>query len=225
VNGRLLPRAELTGAQRAAMSALMQAHFDGVTPAQFAADLAEKNWVILLEDGAGKIRGFSTMLVYESVVVPARVVYSGDTIVDRAVWGSNVLARTWIAAVRQLEAEYWLLITSGFRTYRFLSVFWWEFWPRNDAPRRPALLDALARERFGERYADGIVRFKHPQRLRNALAEIPAGRKADPHTAFFAMQNPGWMDGDELVCLCELSSSNLTPAGERMVCARECVST
>ena len=219
MNGRLLPRAALTDAQRADMLALLQANFAGVNAAQFAADLAGKNWVILLEDDAAKIRGFSTLQAYESAVVPARVVFSGDTIVDRDAWGSNALARTWLESVRQLRADYWLLITSGFRTYRFLPVFWREFWPRFDCPGRPPLLEALARERFNGHYdpALGIARLAAPQILRNGLKEIPANRMADPHVAFFAQINPGHVQGDELVCLCPLTAANQTPVGRRLV--------
>jgi len=32
---------------------------------------------------------------------PATVIYSGDTIVERAWWGSPTLARTWIHSVKQ----------------------------------------------------------------------------------------------------------------------------
>ena len=49
---------------------------------------------------------------------------------------------------------YWLLITSGFRTYRLLSTFWQRFTPRHDtqtSPHQKRLLDALAAERFGDR--------------------------------------------------------------------------
>ena len=219
MNGRLLARAELTAEQSAAMLALLQANFEGVTAQQFGDDLAGKNWVILLEDHAKEVRGFSTLLVYESAVVPSRVVYSGDTIVDRSAWGSNALARTWLEAVRQLRADYWLLITSGFRTYRFLPVFWREFWPRFDCPQRPALLDALARERFNSHYkpATGVVHLATPQILLNGLKEIPASRLADPHVAFFAQSNPGHANGDELVCLCPLTPANQTLIGRRLV--------
>jgi hypothetical protein len=58
--------------------------------------------------------------------------------------------------------------------------------------------------------------------LRGALADIPNGRDRDPHVAFFAGRNPGWAQGDELVCVCPLSADNLTRAGERMVRARVC---
>src|SRR5262249_55164729 len=113
--------------------------------------------------------------------------------------------------------EYWLLITSGFRTYRFLPVFWKEFWPRHDAPNRPPLLDTLAQARFGARYHEGIVRFNAPQVLRNGLKEIPPGRLTDPHILFFAQNNPVHAAGDELVCLCPLTADNQTVAGRRLV--------
>jgi hypothetical protein len=110
---------------------------------------------------------------------------------------------------------YWLLITSGFRTYRFLPVFWKEFWPRHDSPALPAILIAMASERFGRRYdpAAGIVRLAAPQVLRNGLAEIPPSRLGNPHVQFFARVNPGHARGDELACLCPLTRANQTPAG------------
>jgi hypothetical protein len=230
VNGRLLRRDELTAAEREAMLGLFCAHFAGVTPARFAADLAEKEWVLLLESDAGALRGFSTLLLYETVVPGegvCSVVYSGDTIVDPEAWGSYALPRCWIGAIRQLREHYgrgrlwWLLLTSGFRTYRFLPVFWKEFWPHHAAPTLPypqLRIDLLARERFGPHYHrdDGVVRFPEPQVLREAHAAVPEGRLADPHIAYFLARNPGWRAGDEMVCLTEIAEENLTPAGRRM---------
>ena len=117
---------------------------------------------------------------------------------------------------------HWLLLTSGFRTYRFLPVFWRKFFPRHDA-QTPAgeqrLLNHLARARYGENYDTqaGIVRFPHPQMLRGSLGETPAGRSSDEHVAFFLARNPGHAAGDELACITEISDANLTPAGRRMV--------
>ena len=54
------------------------------------------------------------------------------------------------------------------------------------------------------------------QVLREGLDEGPEGRLADPHIAFFLEKNPGWIRGDELVCLTEPIEENLTPAGRRM---------
>ena len=117
---------------------------------------------------------------------------------------------------------YWLLLTSGFRTYRFLPVFWRDFLPRFDAVERRetrALLNHLALKRFGKQFdaSAGVVRFRYPQQLCPELRGIPAERLIDPHVQFFAARNSGHERGDELVCLTELSPENLTVAGRRMV--------
>jgi hypothetical protein len=222
-------RAALSPAERAAMLALLQEHFEGVSEAQFNQDLDAKDWVLRIERD-GRLVGFTTLQVYVSRAAgrPVNVIYSGDTIMAPEAWGSPVLSQAWISLVRSLQAErpaepwYWLLISSGFRTYRFLPVFWREFWPRHDAEpseEQAAMLTALARERFGAEYdeAAGIVRLRNPQRLRGDLAVVPEGRACDEHVRFFLARNPGHARGDELVCLTELSDANLTPIGRRMV--------
>jgi hypothetical protein len=222
---------DLSMRDRAEAFALLDRHFDGVSRNQFDRDISDKNVILTLRDAAsGALLGFSTMLVYEMRVdgAPVSVVCSGDTIVDPAAWSSSALPREWIAAVNRLRERYpngpyyWLLITSGFRTYRLLSTFWQRFYPRYDEPTPPKdqkWLHALAVERFGDRYdpVTGIVRFARPQVLRPHLAGIPPQRMDDPHVAFFARTNPGNARGDELACLCELSEDNLTRAGRRMV--------
>src|SRR5439155_22407121 len=140
------------------MLALLAEHFTGVTPEQFARDLAEKNLALLLRRGETLV-GFSTLLAYTATFDgrPLNVIYSGDTIVTPDAWGTTALPRAWVAGVEALRAAlppgrcFWLLLTSGFRTYRFLPVFWRDFFPRFDAPTPPEpqrLLNQLARERF-----------------------------------------------------------------------------
>lgn len=232
LRGRVVQRRLLGPRTRDAMFALLRAHFAGVDRATFDRDLEEKRFAILLEDGLGTLRGFSTMMTYERVVGGRTicVVYSGDTIVERAWWGSPALARTWIAAALQAsraagtQETYWLLLTSGFRTYRFLPVFFREFYPRFDAEtpaETSALIRTLAHERFGRHYdaAAGIVQFARPQVLTPDLLALPEGRLPDPHVAFFVDRNPGFVQGDELVCLTKIDAANLTHAGLRM--ARE----
>jgi hypothetical protein len=211
------------------MFELLAQHFEGVTPEQFVRDLAEKNLALLLWRGETLV-GFSTLLAYTTDFAGAsvNVIYSGDTIVTPEAWGTMALPRAWVAGVESLRAAlppvrcFWLLLTSGFRTYRFLPVFWREFFPRFDAPtplERQPLLDQLARERFGAQFEAraGLVRFTRPQRLRAGLDEVPPGRAKDPHIAFFLSRNPGCANGDELVCLTELCRENLTAAGQRMM--------
>lgn len=229
VTFRLVPRTELLAAEKAAMFELLKRHFEGVTAEQFARDLAEKNLALLLEREDGLV-GFSTLLAYttnfENQTV--NVIYSGDTIVTPEAWGTTALPRAWVAGVEALRAKlppgkcFWLLLTSGFRTYRFLPVFWREFFPRFDinAPdEKQRLLTHIASERFGDEFnsATGIVRFRRPQKLITELKHIPPGREGDPHVAFFVSRNPGHSNGDELVCLTKLCPENLTPAGRRMM--------
>jgi hypothetical protein len=227
LTSRTVPRADLTSREHADMFDLLSAFFTGVAPETFDADLDAKSHVILLEDDGGALRGFSTLLLYRTRAVDAdaTVVYSGDTIVHRESWGSAALPVAWLGAVRGLTASaaaldvYWLLLTSGFRTYRFLPVFWRDYYPRaGQASFSKRLVDALARERFGDLYDDasGIVRFTRPQVLIPELLDVPSGRARDDHVSFFLQRNPGFTRGDELVCLTRIADANLTGAGRRV---------
>jgi len=221
--------ANLSGANADEMFQLLSQHFEGVTREQFAADLAEKNLALLLLR-ENRLVGFSTQLAFTTTFKgqPVNVIYSGDTIVTPEAWGTTALPRAWVAGVTALQATlppgrcFWLLLTSGFRTYRFLPVFWQQFFPRFNVmtpPEIQSLLDQVAKERFGSQFDSGagIVRFTHPQRLRAGMQIIPPGRESDSHTAFFLERNPGHGNGDELVCITELRPENLTAAGRRMM--------
>lgn len=223
-----IPCSELSATSENEMFELLSKHFTGVTRGQFKKDLLEKNWIVLLERNS-RLVGFSTLLAYETMYKqePVSVIYSGDTIVAPEAWNSPTLPRAWIACVRELRRSYprgkyyWLLLTSGFRTYRFLPVFWREFYPRFDAPTPPdqkLLLDFLAKERFGTQYdlENGIVCFSQPQQLRDQINLFPT-KAADPHVDFFLKRNPNYISGAELASLTELSDENLTPAGRRMI--------
>jgi hypothetical protein len=228
--GRSVPRDQLTGEMSDRMLALLTSSFAGVDRDTFQRDLAEKSCVVLLEDAAGVLRGFSTFLMYSTRAGGRRltVVCSGDTIVEPSAWGSPALPKAWIRAVHDLRRGfppgnlYWLLLTSGFRTYRFLSVFCRRFYPHYNGatpPAHQALLDELCRERFGPLYDRdaGLVRFSRPQVLREGLLHVPAGRQSDPHVRFFLERNPGYLVGDELVSLASLAEDNLTGAARRMM--------
>jgi hypothetical protein len=209
---------------------LLGNHFEGVKQDVFEADLNNKNWVILLHDeNTHQLKGFSTLLMYDLEFEGEKlsIVYSGDTIVDPSAWSSSALSRSWISSVKQLRREYaqgklyWLLISSGYRTYRFLPIFWREFYPRYDAATPShisGLMEFVCRDRFADYYDShvGVVRFPHPHQLGNCLKGIPKERLQDSHIQFFALRNPNHEQGDELVCLTEICEENLTSAGKRM---------
>ena len=227
--GDLVAVQNLADAEIAAMYRLFAAHFDNVDEIGFRSDLAEKQWVVRVSNKAGLL-GFTSLrflrVRYEAEELS--VVYSGDTIVANEARSGTSFARTWISAIRWLAQHYsvrelhWLLLVSGFRTYRFLPVFWREFLPSRERialPTEYRRMQAAARQLFGDRYdADsGIVRFARPQICRADRNGIAPGRMQDPDVAYFVESNPGYADGDELVCWTRLTHDNLTAAGRRIV--------
>ncbi len=223
----LLPVSKLKRHEQEEMFDLFKKHFIGATWDGFVEDLHKKNWVILLRLG-GILKGFSTLLFYHTEYQgeKVKIVYSGDTITDPSMWSSPALAQAWTSAIQAIQGKsteklYWLLISSGYRTYRFLSVFAKEFFPCYDQVTPPHIskfMQQLAIAQFRECYdpETGIVRFSIPQILSPELRQIPPEKLKDPHVAFFVAKNPHHDQGDELVCLAEVIESNVTKAGMRI---------
>ncbi|MGI8911319.1 MAG: hypothetical protein ACR2JR_12325 [Rubrobacteraceae bacterium] len=231
LSGEIRRVPDLSPDEREEMLSLLAHYFENVSRTTFERDLSEKEWCILLTDGSGRIKGFSTMMLMRVEGLPVAAVYSGDTIIAREHWGESLLSKLWsrhaFALADMVRREepgtrvYWFLVSSGYKTYRFLSTFFREFHPMHDRPAPPEarrVMDVLARARFPEEYDPerGVVRPMEAAPLRHGVAEI-TGRLSDPHVAFFAAANPGHARGEELVCLTELVPGNLTPAGCRML--------
>ncbi len=230
--GSVVAVTDLTSADRAAMLDLMRAHYEGVDAAGFDADLDEKDRAVVLRR-SGSIVGFSTLTELQVEVCSTAITafFSGDTIVAASARGDAELARTWGRAVFEDAARtrraapgrrvYWLLISAGYKTYRFLPLFFRRYVPADGHEPdafEGAVRHALARSRYGERYAPatGIVRLERPTPLRSGVADV-ADRPGDPHVATFVRLNPGHTEGDELVCLAALDHANLTRAGRRVL--------
>lgn len=221
---------DLSATDIRSMFRVFSENFGSATTEIFERDLGNKNWVILLrDDETGELEGFSTLALYETHFngKPISVVYSGDTIIRREYWGTPELPRSWIhtvleKSVNMVQPLYWLLISSGYKTYRFLTVFYKEFYPRYDklTPLEiQAIMEYLAMQRFGSDYhcEEGVVRFKNGATpLRDGIAEVTDERLHDPHVAFYISKNPGHINGDELVCITQVHPDNFTAAGKRM---------
>jgi len=233
VIGELQPRAALGRDDVADMYRLFTTHFERVSEYRFRVDLERKDWVIRVRDGK-TLLGFTSLQLLQARAGARdlNVLYSGDTIMRPEARSTTLLARTWIDSVRRISERHavaemhWLLLVSGFRTYRLLPLFWREFFPSCTQPTQAAVRDSvaeLAGTLFGAGYdaRAGIVRFDSPQPLRPELSRIPESRLADPHVRFFASANPGHAEGDELVCWTRLARDNLTAAGARMWYATE----
>jgi hypothetical protein len=231
LQSEIRPPEDLSLAERERMFALFGGYYNKVCENTFYADLAEKDSCILLMDAAStEIHGFSTLTQIQTHLdgEPLVAIFSGDTIIDRDYWGSTELVRAWGRHVFRLADEFdggrafWFLISSGYKTYRFLPVFFRQFYPSHNGPtptQAKALLDQLAQLKFSDKYdaARGVIRLDNPTPLRDGIADITPARLKDPYVSFFVDRNPGHVVGEQLACLTELTRDNLTAAGRRML--------
>lgn len=213
---------------KAQLYALFQRFYANTDYTTFLSDFAEKQWLIRMTDGS-RLAGFSTQQLMEHPIngKPHRFLFSGDTIVHPDYWSSSHLAGAFGHLFTTIATEadsplYWLLISKGFRTYRFLPVFFETFHPActGEGRQLKPLLDAIGRFKFGNHYAPETERVEFPcakDCLCDHLAEIPHNRRNDPHVAFFLSRNPGYRKGIELACIAPLSIGNLTRCGMRVI--------
>ena len=229
--GSLLRVGAVTPCQREQMFALMDRHYHNMNRARFESDLDEKHWVILVRDAREQVCGFSTQMLLEADAAgrPIKALFSGDTIVDRRHWGDGALAHVWGKLALSLidtcpdDELYWFLISKGYKTYRFLPLFFHDFYPRPDQPASAwavEVLDALGRRKYPGLYdpRGGIVRAsEHKDRLRDDVAPVTAARLRDRWVRFFVERNPDHIHGEELCCLAPLTRANFTPAAYRVI--------
>ncbi len=214
LRARVVPVASVSDAQVRGMYAIFERYYDCTSFASFEQDFLAKDEVILLDDG--RIVGFSTLKEVR-VEVDGRMhvgMFSGDTVVDRAWWGSRVLGRAFLwhllkRRLRHLFRPYWwVLVSKGYKTYLLMANNFPEHHPNAEGPTPPdrqAVRDAFARALFGAQFdpARGLVVFD-PSRgqLRDGVADVTPGLRAgNARVALFERLNPTWRDGSELVCL------------------------
>jgi hypothetical protein len=230
LSAAVVPVCEVNATTASDMFALYASYYDGTSRALFAEDLRNKDFVLTLSNEAGELAGFSTLAVLDVALSggPVRAIYSGDTIIDQRYWGTQALAFTWIRFAGRIKAQqperplFWFLIVKGHRTYRYLSTFSIDSFPSWSTPTPPwaqGIMDGLASNRFGAAYDPerGVVAFaKSRGHLKGEWAAIEPDELARPEVAFFLARNPGYVHGDELVCLTELSKENLRPLARRV---------
>jgi hypothetical protein len=212
---------DVTSVELDTMFELFQRYYRNAGYDQFYRDFREKDDVIILKDEeTGRMRGFSTLATYTMNTERGEIdiLFSGDTIIDRAYWGQQELVKSWCSYVGQRfggteRPAYWFLISKGYRTYLYLPLFFKEFYPRWDMSTPShvqALLDRFARQKYSDAYADGLIRFAQPRdALRQDLAEIAPQRLKNPHVNYFLQRNPEYQRGDELACIAPLHAENL----------------
>jgi len=214
----------LSGDDRDAMFALLDAYYDKVTRAEFDQDLAEKTFVIRMH-GEQELAGFSTIQLLESELGGRRIltVFSGDTVIARPYWGQKQLQKRFTRFLIQTRLRYptrrvfWFLISKGYKTYLLMRNNL-TCYPNYEGPT-PAdvkqLLDHVSGLKYPEHYDPqrGVIAYPDGSAVKPEAHCLDSRAAQDPDIQFFLQANPGWVHGDELCCLAELHLSELLTAG------------
>ena len=221
----------LVDEDRIRMLNLHRRYFDNVCRAAFLRDMAEKDWVIILREPSNAIVGFSTIRFVKLTVDREHCLFlfSGDTVVDQKHRQCGALAGAFgHVMLRTLDEHprlncYWHLIAKGYRTYRFLPLYFRRFFPTYETltPTRYAqLLRAVGEHLFGNTYDEktGIVRHAGLRDCLNRETDtVPGGRATDPHVRFFLTRNPDYAQGDELACIADIATDNFNRTCWRVI--------
>lgn len=213
------------------MLSLMRRCYEGVVPERFRADLAAKQYVILLFDKADdSLAGFSTIGLQQVEHGGRRieVLFSGDTVIHPDYWGQKVLDGAfsrflfWRKIRRPFQPLRWLLLSGGYKTYLIILRYFAGAFPRRGLTppaEEVAFVDALCRRWWPEQYdpAAGIVRMQGHYKVKAGIAPVDSSALADPDIRFFVERNPGHVDGDELVCIADVRLGELFRAFARII--------
>ncbi|MFZ2656489.1 MAG: hypothetical protein WAX69_16270 [Victivallales bacterium] len=231
VKAAIVSIGKLSSSDSEGMFSLHSRYYDNISRKKFSDDLSAKQWVILLRAESGALSGFSTLQLISLDIggVLHRFLFSGNTVVEENSRMSHALAGSFGHVMMMLMDKYdagsihWFLISKGFRSYRFLPVFFRKFYPRfdQDIPESCSkLIAAVSFAQFGRKYDSGknIIRMNgETDWLKPEHAAIPPGRLNDPHVDFFVSANPGYGTGDELACLADIDPGNLNENALRVI--------
>jgi len=224
LKSKVLKISEIPESDKQKMFNLMTQVYNGEKWDKFLSDMNEKNYALILYDENSNIAGFTTIQVFE--FEGRIIIYSGDTVIEENSRGDIELMRAWWRFSYKIQQEFpnikvlWLLISKGWRTYKFFPTFLKEIYPtyRYETPVKiQQFIDRLSIYKFGDCYKNGLVIPKEPDMLKYGQNDVPDKRLEDKDVKFFLDKNPEFYKGNELVCLAQLSVSNLTKAGLRLL--------
>lgn len=226
--GEVIDRALLDEEDINTMFCLMNEFYDNVSMKVFQEDLSEKDHCILLKDETGDIKGFSTQKIMCVDIGQKKVwgVFSGDTIIHRDYWGSlelfKVFAQYYVRYGENYDSFYWFLISKGYKTYKMLPLFFKDFYPRFDKETPEfelAVMKAFGNKKYPLEYdaKRGVIVYGGKRdKLKEGVADILEKQLKDKNIEFFTRINPGYVDGDDLVCLAKLSRDNFNQTAQRL---------
>lgn len=227
----LVKQKTLTEIQIRRMFQLMEQNYDHMNYEMFLSDLNSKCYVGILYDAHQTIQGFTTFAINPkgTGAVDYSIIFSGDTIISPDHWGTQEMMRGWGTSVGRIIAKdpskkwYWFLLSKGHRTYMYLPLFFNEYHPSVNGQKDEELLEILnstAAKLYDPYFhsTSGTIRFtKKIGELKPHLAQTTFEKQNKPHIKFFLERNPGFHNGDELVCITRLHPDNVKGYGKRYI--------
>lgn len=202
---------------------LMQENYDYISLENFKKDLKNKDYIGVLNDNKNRIQGFTTYVINPKNYFNKHynILFSGDTVISENFIGSQALTKGWAESVAYFIKKYptkkllWYLMSKGYRTYLYLPFFLQKYYPALDKNRNNLKLKKIINEfsnhLFPESWNEktGIIKFKKKLGQIKLKHILKSSEKKNKHIEFFIEKNPGYINGDELVCMAEINIDNL----------------
>ena len=205
------------------MYTLMQDNYDYVLLENFKKDLLQKDYVGVLTDINNIIQGFTTYAInpknYSSNEF--NIMFSGDTVISENYTGSQALTKGWVDTVAFFIKKYpnkkllWFLMSKGYKTYLYLPFFFQKYYPALEKDRNDLRLIDIINNVSEILYPNnwnkltGIIKFNKKIGQIKERHISKSVDKNNKHVDFFIQKNPGYTEGDELVCMAEVNINNL----------------
>lgn len=207
------------------------ARFTDATREGFEQSFTNKRDAVLIKDArTGELVGLGGVAVEELPLGDSRcvVIFPGDTLFDPKVRGKSLVQGLGLLYYLECRLKrptlpvYMVYGTFSYKSYLMLPRNFRTFWPRQGAPM-PAREQALLRD-VAERFyldvrerAGGALVARTTKRLREGVATVDEAALRDPDIRYFHEQNPGYTDGEVLLCLIPLHTANWLSVGRNVL--------
>lgn len=207
------------------------ARFTDATREGFEQSFANKRDAVLIKDArSGELVGLGGVAVVELPLGDGRcvVIFPGDTLFDPKVRGKSLVQGLGLLYYLECRLKrptlpvYMMYGTFSYKSYLMLPRNFHTYWPRPEEPT-PAREQALLREAAERFYTDvrerpgGALVGRTTKRLHEGVATIDEAALAEPAIRYFHEQNPGYIDGEVLLCLIPLHAANWLSVGRNLL--------
>ncbi len=151
---------------------------------------------------------------------PAVMIFSGNTWVHPDWRGKNLT--TWFGLITFFRVRFRYLFTpiylffgsSNYKSYLFLARNLRTYWPRRDRPTpdwESGYIQHLARRVYDAEIDPETLVWQSGAGRAFKQADTEAGKRAetDPDVRFYVETNPGYVQGERLMCLAPMSLTNI----------------